>query len=116
MALLSIGEGGGTIEAPPPLKTPRTSMVPRGLSGVPNWDPIGTSLPDENTRLFRLEKNTPAVRETHAPLGIMGDQLSTPLKPLGTIKAVNCEGFQGVSSNWLPMIPRDASLSDNYTQ
>ena len=43
----------------------------------------------------RPEKTISTVRETIAPLGIMGDQLRTPLKPLNTIVLRWSEGLHG---------------------
>ena len=47
-------------------------------------------------------------------LGIIGTQLSVTLKPPNTIVLLYTERFQG-ALNWVPMMPRDARLSDCYT-
>ena len=53
--------------------------------------------------------------ERLAFLGIMGFQLSAPLNPLNMIEC--CEGPSGFRGalNWLPWLPRNASLSNRYT-
>ena len=60
-------------------------------------------------------KNLQLLSEGLVSLSVMGANLRTPLKPPNTVECFDGPGGFGGAHNRVPMMPREASLSENYT-